>query len=152
MREILSQIVADIFAKSKGGKELSSEIPRLRDEIKKVIESEDTIFGKFLGLLESFKEVIPEETQRYNAAIKALSTTAKLSRQDIVKAVNNQLEELKILEKGLLGTPSGWRDELKAMEAKSQETRGEISKLREIIGEIGELGLNRLTGPEARAE
>ena len=136
MNEILPRIVADLFEKSKGGEELSSTIQRLRDEIKKVIESEDTIFGKFRKLVESFREIIPEEKQRYNAAIQALSTTAKVSRQDIVKAVINQLEELKILEKGLLGTPSGWYDELKVMEAKSREMRDEISKLRERIGRL----------------
>jgi ribosomal protein L37AE/L43A len=136
MNEILPRIVADLFEKSKGGEELSSTIQRLRDEIKKVIESEDTIFGKFRKLVESFREIIPEEKQRYNAAIQALSTTAKVNRQDIVKALINQLEELKILEKGLLGTPSGWRDELKVMEAKSREMRDEISKLREKIGRL----------------
>ena len=131
--EKLSRIAAELFATSTGGEELSNKIQRLRDEIKKVIEGEDTIFGKFRGLLESFRDVIPEEKQRYNVAIKALSTTAKMSQQEIVKAVNNQLEELKILEKGLLSTPSGWRDELKAMETKSQEMRDQISKLREKI-------------------
>src|SRR5512143_374465 len=136
MNEILPRIVADLFEKTKGGEELSSTIHRLREEIKKVIESEDTIFGRFRRLVESFREIIPEEKQRYNAAIQALSTTAKVSRQDIVKAVINQLEELKILEKGLLGTPSGWREELKVMEAKSREMRDEISKLREKIGRL----------------
>ncbi len=133
MNEILSRIVADLFGKSKGDEELSSKIHRLRDEIKKVIEGEDTIFGKFRGLEESFREVIPEEKQRYNAAIKALSTTSKLSRQEIIAAVNNQLDELKILEKGLMPALPGWHDERKVMETKSQEMRGEIAKLRERI-------------------
>jgi ribosomal protein L37AE/L43A/uncharacterized protein YoxC len=133
--EILSRIAADLFAQSKGGEELSTKIHHLRDEINKVTEREDTIFNKFRELLESLKEIIPEEKQRYNAAIKALSATSKLSRQEIVKAVNNQLEELKILEKGL--TPAlPWRDELKVMEAKSRENRDEISKLREKMGRL----------------
>jgi len=136
MNEILSRIVADLFVKSKEGEELSSKIHRLRDEIKKVIEGEDTIFGKFRGLVESFREIIPEEKQRYNAAIQALSTTSKLNQQEIVKAVNNQLEELKILEKGLMPALPGWRDEFKVMEAKSREMRDEISKLREKIGQL----------------
>jgi ribosomal protein L37AE/L43A len=85
--------------------------------------------------VESFEEIIPEEKQRYNAAIKALSTTSKLSWQEIVKAVNNQLEELKILEKSLMPALP-WRDELKAMEAKSREMSDEISKLREKIGRL----------------
>ena len=129
MNEILSVIVADLFDKSKG--ELSPKIHRLRDEIKKVIEGEETIFGKFHGLVESFREIIPDEKQRYHAAIKALSTTSKLSRKEIVAAVNNQLEELTLLEKGLMPALPDWRNELKVMEATTQEIRGERAKLRE---------------------
>lgn len=134
--EILSRMAADLFVQSKSGEELSSKIHRLRDELKNVIERGDTIFGKFLGLVESFREIIPDEKQRYHAAIKALSTTSKVSTRDIVAAVNNQLEELKILEKVLLSAPSGGRDDLKVMEAKAQELREEISKLREKIGQL----------------
>jgi ribosomal protein L37AE/L43A len=131
MNERLSRIVAELFERSKGGEELSSRISGLRDEIKKIVESEDSIFGRLRGLMESFQEIIPDEKQRYNAAIKALSTTSKLSREEIVKAVNNQLEELKIVEKGLIPALPSWRDELKAMEARSKEMRDEITKLRE---------------------
>jgi len=148
--EILSRIVADLFVQSKGGEELSSKIHRLRDEIKKVIESEDTIFGKFRGLVESFRDIIPDEKQRYHAAIQALSTTSKLSQQEIVKAVNNQLEELKILEKGVMPALPGWRDELKVMEARSREMRDEISKLREKIGQLESEEKGILTGIAAR--
>jgi len=148
--EILSRIVADLSVKSKDGEELSSKIHRLRDEIKKVIENEDTIFGKISGLVESFREIIPEEKQRYNAALKALSATSKLSQQEIIKAVNNQLGELKILEKGLLSALPGWRDELKATEAKSREMRDEISKLRERIGRLESEEKEILNGMAAR--
>lgn len=134
--EILSRIAADLFVKSKGGEEVSSKIHSLRGEIIKIIESEDTVFGKLRELVSSFEEIIPEEKQRYNAAIKALSTTSKLSRQEIVKAVNDQLEELKILEKGLMPAHPGWRNELKVMEAKTREMRDEIAKLREKIGRL----------------
>ena len=148
--EILSRILADLFVKSKEGEGLSSKIHHLRDEIKKVIESEDTIFGKFRGLVESFREIIPDEKQRYHAAIQALSTTAKLSQQEIVKAVNNQLEELKILEKGLMPALPGWHDEFKVMEARSREMRDEISKLREKIGQLEGEEKGILNGMAAR--
>ncbi|WDT82363.1 MAG: hypothetical protein MPW14_11880 [Candidatus Manganitrophus sp.] len=106
--ETLHRIAADLFVKSEGGEELSFKIDLLRNEVKKVIEGENTIFGKFRELVESFEEIIPEENQRYHAAIKALSTTSKLSRQEIVKAVNIQLEELKPLEKSLMSAlPAG---------------------------------------------
>ena len=153
--EILYRIASDLFVKSEGGEALSSKIDRLRDGIKKVIESENTIFGKFRELVESFEGIIPDEKQRYNAAIKALSTTLKVSRQEIVKSVNNQLEELKTFEKGLMPVLPGWRDEFKEMKAKSLEIRDEISKLREKIGrlESEEKGiLNDMVGREQEME
>ncbi|MBI3804198.1 MAG: hypothetical protein HY282_10600 [Nitrospirae bacterium] len=134
--DILYRMAADLFVKSKEGEELSSKIDCLRNGIKKVFENENSIFIKFRELVESFEEIIPEEKQRYHAAIKALSTTSKLSRQEIVKAVNNQLEELKTLEKGLIPALPGWRDEFKVMKAKSLEIKDEISKLREKIGRL----------------
>jgi ribosomal protein L37AE/L43A len=136
MNEILSQIIADLFEKSKEGEDPSSKINRLRDELKKVIEGDDTIFGKFRELMVSFEIIIPDEKQRYNVAIKALSTTSKLSRQEIIQAVNKQREELKILKKVLMPAQPDWRDELRVMEAKSREMRDEISKLREAIGRL----------------
>jgi uncharacterized protein YoxC len=150
MNKTLSRIVADLCVKSKGDDELSSKIDRLRDEINKVIEGEDTIFRKFRDLVESFREIIPEEKQRYNAAIKALSTTSKLSRQEIIKAINNQLAELKILEKGLMPALPGWRDEFKAMETRSRELRDEIAKLREKIGRLESEEKGILNGMAAR--
>jgi len=148
--ETLSRIAADLFVNTKGGEDLSSKIHRLRGEIKKVIEGEDTIFGKLRELMASLDVIIPDEQQRYTVAIKALSTTLKLSRQEIVKAVNNQLEELKILEKGLMPAHSGWRDELKVMEAKSREMTEEIAKLREKIGRLESEEKGILNGMAAR--
>lgn len=131
--EILSEIAADLFAKSKGKEQLPSNIERLRTQIKKVIDNEETLFGKFRALVESFHQLIPNEQQRYNAAIQALSTTAKVSTQDIVAAVRNQLKELAILEKGFLGSSFDWRNDLKVMQAKSLEMKNEIARLRENI-------------------
>ena len=150
MNNNLSQIVAELFARSQGSEEVSSYILRLRDEIKKVTEREEAIYGKFRGLLESFREVIPDEKQRYHAAIKALSSTSKLSQLEIVKAIGSQLEELKILEKSLLSPLPGWHVELKAMEARAKEKSDEISKLREQIArlETEEEGIRK--GKDAR--
>ncbi len=133
---ILSQIVYDLSVKSASGEELSSKVRRLREEIKKVAENENTVFGKFRTLVESFREILPEEKQRYHAAIKALSATSKLSPQEIIAGVSNQLEELKILEKGLIAAIPGWRDELRAMESKARELKDDIARLRETIGRL----------------
>jgi ribosomal protein L37AE/L43A len=137
MSRNLSQIVAELFANPTEGKDLSAQIQRLGLEIKLVVQGEDTMFGKFRGLLESFREIIPDEQQRYHAAIKALSTTSKLSRQEIVKAMNGQLEELKIIEKNvIMPALPGWREELKAMEARLQGLKGEIANLRARLAQL----------------
>lgn len=136
MNKALAKIAADLFAKSKGGEDQSSKVQRLRGELKKVIERDDTIFGKFRVLLESFREVIPDEKQRYHAAIKALSTTSKLSQKEIIKAVNDQIEELKVLEKSMVSAGPGWRDELKSMEARSKGIQTEIAGLKERIAKL----------------
>lgn len=136
MNKNLSRMVADLFVKSKGGEDLSSKIDRLRTELRKSIDSESALFGKFRGLLDSFREIIPDEKQRYHAAIKALSTTSKLSQQEIIKAVNSQLEELRIIEKNLMPAIPVWREDLKVMEGKEQEIGDEIAKLREKIARL----------------
>lgn len=150
MSRNLSQIVADLFAKTTEGEDPSSRNRRLRDETKQVIGSEDTVFGKLRGLLDSFREIIPDEKQRYLAALKALSTTTKLGPQEIVRAVGSQLEELKVLEKGLVPTLPGWRDELKTMEARSQQLKGEMAQLRERIAQLEIEEKAVLTGIAAR--
>jgi ribosomal protein L37AE/L43A/predicted nucleic acid-binding Zn-ribbon protein len=136
MSKNLSQIITEIFAKPMESKELSLQIQHLGDEIRKVMHSEDTVFGKFRGLLESFRTVIPDEKQRHQAALQALSTTSKLSRQEIIKAINGQLEELKIVETGLMSPQSGWRDGLKSMGSRSQQLKGEIAQLRERLTQL----------------
>jgi chromosome segregation ATPase len=135
MSEDLSRIVTELFAKPMDGKELSSQIQRLGEEIRKIIQG-DTIFGKFRGLLESFREIIPDEQQRYLAALKALSTTSKLNPQEIKKALASQLEELKILEKGLVPTQHAWHDSLKGIEARSQQVKGEAAQLRAQLAQL----------------
>lgn len=136
MSEDLSRIVTELFAKPMDSKELSSQIQHLGEEIRKVIQSENTVFGKFRGLLESFREIIPDEQQRYLAALKGLSTTSKQSPQEIKKAIHGQLEELKILEKGLVPTQHAWHDALKGMEVRSQQVKGEIAQLREQLAQL----------------
>jgi ribosomal protein L37AE/L43A len=124
-------LLSDLLEKAK--KREGLEVVRLRDEIKKRIESEDEIIRKFLGLLASFKDIIPKEKQRYNAAIRALSATSGVSRQNVLESANNQLENLKQLEKRVLSSLPGLRDELKAMESRSREIKDEIAQLREKI-------------------
>lgn len=135
MSKNLSQIAAEIFASPAGGQDLATRVQRLGDELRRVVQGEEAVFGRFHGLIASFQGIIPDEQQRYHAALKALSQTAKLSRQEIVKAMQGQIEELSIVEKGLLPALPG-RDELKALEARAQGLKTEIAALRVRLAQL----------------
>lgn len=136
MGKDLTKIVSDLFARTADNRDLSSRVRQLGDEIRSVVQNEQTTLGKFRVLLESFREIIPDEKQRYQAALKALSTTSKLSRQEIIKAISSQREELVKLEKNLAPAQNSWRSEVKSMESRSQELKGEIAKLRDRITQL----------------
>ncbi len=140
--------IFDLLAKAKEKEGL--DVVRLRNELREKIGTGDETFGKFRELMESFQEIIPQETQRYNAAIKALSATSGISRQDVLESMGNQLEELRILEKGVLASVTGFYDELKAMESRADEIESEIAKLREKLADFEKQEREILAGKEAR--
>ncbi len=145
------QIAADLLVKSRGEADASFDISRLHKAIMKEIAGHDDIFGKFRELLESFRDIIPEEKQRYQATLKALSCTSGLSQQDILTAAEGQLSELKKLEKGFTSALPNWRSEIKSMESKYMEIRSELSRLREEISQLEkeeETILNRMSACE----
>ncbi len=129
----LKEVLSGLVAKAMAGEKLDAG--RLRDEIRKEIGSGRTIHT-FLGLLESFADIIPEERQRYNAAVRALSATSGLGLQDILAASKDELEKLQLLEKEALSALPGFREELAGMESRTQEIRDEILKLREKLAEF----------------
>ncbi len=158
MKEDLSQLVAVLLEQAKTGEDLSSAIARVRTEIKKAIEGGDTIVARLHALEESFREVIPEEKLRYQASIKALSTTSSLSRQEIFAAVEKQVEELSLLEK-LLGSVlpaiTEIRTEITSIRQNFGEPRGEIAAEQPVsdaavrperagdVQSTGETGINK---------
>lgn len=106
---------------------------RLREELSKEIEGEGEALGKFLGLVASFAEIIPEEDKRFGAAVKALAQTSGLHPEDIMRAADSRLAKLKKLEEGLSEAAESWREDLGALEARAEEIKGLISKLREQV-------------------
>lgn len=132
MNRDLSKIVSGIFSGAKPGEDLSPRFQRLKDQLKEALEGDATVIGTFRGLVASFREVIPDEQQRYQAALTALSTTLKQGPQEIVKVLDGQIAELKAAEKGLLSSLPG-RDALNALEAKAEAIRAERAKLQEKI-------------------
>ena len=136
MSKNFSQIFTELYARPVEGEDLYFRIRNVGEEIRKMVQSGETMSGRFQGLLESFRGIIPDEQQRYQAALKALSTTSKLGRQEVINAMNSQFEELKVLEKGLMPSHAGWDGELQAMETRSQMLKGEMANLRARIAQL----------------
>src|SRR5512143_651462 len=109
---------------------------RVRDEIKKLAEREQTTFGQFLGILESFRTIIPDEKQRYQAAIQALSATVKLSKDGLLNAIGDQLTELASMEKSIMPSIPGQRNQLAGWDTRAEGIRSEISQLRDRIAQL----------------
>ena len=136
MTRNLSQIVTELLAGPTERKDLSAQIQRLGLEIRLAVQDEDTVFGKLRGLIESFRDILPDEKQRYQAALKALSATSKMGRQQVIRALSGQLEELKVLERSIMPSLPAWRDELRTMEARSQALKNEMAGLRQRIAQL----------------
>lgn len=124
---------------------------RLRQGIRDEMQKEGGPLGKFLGLVESFREIIPDEDKRYSAALKALAQASDLSPEDILGAAESRLSDFKKLEQGLSSAADGWREDLKELEARSREIKAQISqlqdRLRQLQEEEGEV-LDRLAAGE----
>jgi hypothetical protein len=87
MKEDLSPLIAVLLEQARKGEDVSSGLDRIR----KAIQGDDSLSGKLHALEESLREVIPDEKQRYQAAIKAVSTTLNVTRSEVVAAVTKQV-------------------------------------------------------------
>lgn len=132
-KELLTRLAADFLARSKEGGPPAGILNPLRDEIKKTVGRTDERFWKFRGLLELFRDVIPDVIQRYNTAVKALSTTSALGWQDILDAAGNQLDELKRFEEEFMAALPDWHEEIRGMESELKGIKDEILESREKI-------------------
>ena len=136
MSKNLARIMNDLFAKPSDDKEFSTRAHRLGYEIRKVVLNDETMVGKFRDLLASFESIIPDERQRYQAALQALSTTSKLDRKQILEAVSVQLEQLKALEKETMPANTASHDAMKSLAARSGKIKSEIAQLRDKLAKL----------------
>jgi predicted nucleic acid-binding Zn-ribbon protein len=130
------------------GRRLSLEGGKLTEEIRKEIEREGEPLKKFLELVDSFKDIIPEEDKQFNAALKALGHAAGLGREDVVGAADRQLAELKKQQDIFSYSVAHRRRELKSMGTKSREIKTQIADLRDRIRRLEEREKGMLSNME----
>jgi hypothetical protein len=109
---------------------------RLLEQIEAEVERAGAELVKFLELVESFVDIIPEEQKRYSAALKAFTHASGLTREDVIKAADRQLEEVARQKGGFSKRLAKWQGELKVLQARAGEVRGQIGRLEERVREL----------------
>ena len=110
--------------------------PELAARVRADIAGRGQAFAQFLALAASFTEIIPEESGRYRAAMKALEKTGNLTRKEVLRAANDQLRALGSQREVFAGAVSRKREELKAQGGGAETVRARIAELQQTIGRL----------------
>jgi len=112
------------------------DTPELDARVRLDIAGRGPAFTQFLALASSFTEIIPEESGRYRAAMKALEKTGNITRKEVLRAVNDQLRGLGSQREVFVATVSRKREELKAQGGGAEAIRVQIAELQQTIGRL----------------
>jgi hypothetical protein len=110
--------------------------PELAAKVRADIAGRGPVLAQFLALAASFAEIIPEESGRYRAAMKALEKTGNVTRKDVLRAANDQLRALGAQREVFLGTVSRKREELQTLGGGTEALRARIAELQQTIGRL----------------
>jgi len=123
----------------------------LRD-IRTNVEQEGSTITKFMNLVESLEDVIPDESKRYSAAYKALLATSDKNRDDILADTTRQLNALKTQKTVFTKTVTTWRKRIQSVSERTKDIRRDINVLQEKLRalEKQERKILDLTGDKER--
>jgi len=110
--------------------------PELSARVRADIAGRGQALAQFLALASSFMEIIPEESGRYRAAMKALEKTGNISRKEVLRAANDQLRALASQREVFTGTVGRKREELKSLGGGVETIRAQIAELQQNIGRL----------------
>lgn len=114
------------------------DTPALAARVRADIEGRGREFTQFCALALSFTDIIPEESGRYRAAMKALEKTGNITRKDILRAANDQLRALGSQREIFAGAVGRKREELKALGGGVESIRTQIAQLQQSIARLQE--------------
>lgn len=110
--------------------------PELAARVRADIEGRGQALTQFLALAASFAEIIPEESGRFRAALKALEKTGNVSRKEVVRAANDQLRALESQREVFAGAVDRKREELKTQGGGVEALRAQIAELQQTIARL----------------
>jgi len=108
----------------------------LLNEIRGAIQAEGPEFTKFLNMVASFSDDIPEEYKRYRAAIKAIKQSSGIDQYDLLKAADRQLMKLTQTETMMSSSLEGKRADLKQFILRSREINDKLNILKKQVDEL----------------
>ena len=112
--------------------------PELAVRIRADIAGRGQALAQFLSLAASFTEIIPEESGRYRAAMKALEKTGNITRKDVLRAANDQLRALGSQREVFAGAVNRKREELRAQGSGAEAIRAQIAEFQQKIARLQE--------------
>jgi hypothetical protein len=110
--------------------------PELAARVRADIEGRGQALTQFLSLAASFAEIIPDESGRFRAALKAMEKTGNISRKEVIRAANDQLRALGSQREVFAGAVDRKREDLKAQGGGVEALRAQIAELQQTIGQL----------------
>ena len=121
-----------------------AELNKLLKETRSVLAKAGPEFTKFLEMVASFGDEIPDEYKRYRAATKALKAASSVSPSDINNAADLQIAKLREQAKSFGANLQGRKAELNEITMHSDELDSRLSELKQQLA--------ALEGDKARAQ
>jgi len=110
----------------------------LATRVRADIEGRGRTFAQFLALAASFAEIIPEESGRYRAAMKALEKTGSVTRDQVLQASREQLLALQSQREVFAETVGRKREALNKSGGGAEAIRAQIAELQQTISRLQE--------------
>jgi hypothetical protein len=107
--------------------------PELAARVRADIEGRGKALTQFLALAGSFTDIIPEESGRYRAAMKALEKTGNLTRSAVLGAADDQLRALGAQREVFAGAVARKREAVQTRSAEVASVRAQIAELQQSI-------------------
>ena len=112
--------------------------PDLSTRVRQDIAGRGPALAQFLALAGSYTEIIPEESGRYRAAMKALEKTGNIDRKEVLKAANDQLRALGAQREVFSTALNRKREEIQKLGGGADAIRARIAELQQSIGSLQE--------------
>lgn len=111
--------------------------PKVREALEQVLKGKGDIYILFMEMMSSFRDIIPDEGQRYRAAFVATQKTCPdLSMDSILKALDERAQALESGRQKFLESLDAQIRHIAEIEKELEAKKEQITKLKEAENEL----------------